>query len=202
MICLLESYKSAFRDRRPNEQEHFFLCQQVAKAVIALGEALLIDRIQYHFSAKCRKQLISDLFPDEKQFVGLHEWSINFKLLPNQHRSVDAVHYWHAAVNQYVNQLPRFLYVDEPILFFLSQDQAMTSIYRYLSGCENADPKAALEKSELSLLAAEATEEPLKSLFTKMAVRHLEKAAVSVPPRVDWDDIRQLAVSTWHRRFH
>jgi hypothetical protein len=200
-ICLLECYQRSFTDQKPNEAEHYFLCQQVSKSAMALGEALLMDRAGYHFSAQTRRQLMNDLFQDQKQLVDLHSWGVNYKLQPSLYSSVNSVAYWHATVELFLSILPHFLPFGDSLPLFSNKPGSAEWIYLYLFRMGNRSSKDALEKGELALLAAVTQEEPLKTLFTRMASRQLSEAGAFTTPSVDWELLRQASVSTWHGMF-
>lgn len=62
--------------------ESMFFRNQMAKAVLAIVDILLINIREYHFSYKARVQLIKEHYSSRLELISLSEWALDEKLFP------------------------------------------------------------------------------------------------------------------------
>ncbi len=73
--------KKGFRVDRKGEESRFFR-NQMAKAVLAVVDVLLLQKGAYHPSYKKRVKRLSELYPPKRDLIKLAEWALEEKLFP------------------------------------------------------------------------------------------------------------------------
>jgi hypothetical protein len=82
LYALLGSLKeNGFNTILEGEDSRFFR-NQMAKAVLAVVDVLLLAKHAYDSSYKKRVKLVSELYPDKKEFIVLSRWALAEKLRP------------------------------------------------------------------------------------------------------------------------
>ena len=73
--------EKGFRVDRKSEESRFFR-NQMAKALLAVVDVLLLQKRAYHPSYKKRVKRLSELYPPKRDLIKLAEWALEEKLFP------------------------------------------------------------------------------------------------------------------------
>jgi hypothetical protein len=73
--------QDGFKDKIRGDKSRFFR-NQMAKAILAVVDVLLLQKGLYHTSYKSRVERVSKHFPDKKDLVELANWALEEKLYP------------------------------------------------------------------------------------------------------------------------
>lgn len=74
--------ENSFINGISGEQSRFFR-NQMAKAILAVIDVLLLQKHSYHASYRERNSRFKNLYPEEKRLIQISDWALNEKLSPS-----------------------------------------------------------------------------------------------------------------------
>ena len=189
-----------------DENARFFR-NQMAKAILAVVDSLLLIKGEYHYSYKKRGSLIQQFYPDKKDLIKMAKWALSEKLNPKDKsmKGEDTLDFYTKVLKIYKKEM---FYV---LSKFYGRDIISTrdiEIRRYLSIQEfilriktliksrsfNCYQKSfQIEMAQSYFVEAFLLEDKERSLFLRKSVRIVKKINPNITFDLNnWDNLRKV----------
>ncbi len=188
-VCLLEGFPDGQTEVRFPFDGQLFAFYQTAKAVLACGEALLIQSGYYHHSYVARQEIIRELFSSRSNFVYWHGFATDFKLRPLREPKGNIKVFWYNALLEYIRT------ICELVLGLREGDpteETLLDCIAYLTSNEEID---LIERVELEIIFARYLGPRRGRSLLARAARDLHGIKGLLRT---WNQIRRDVIKKWH----